>query len=163
MTDRSRGAARPVLAWLGEDAGARALALRAERSVALQAALSACAPLPGVVALEIDAAGVLRVAAPSASAAAKLRQHGPSLVAGLQRRGWPVTGLRVRPQPVGGIAPAPAMPPRPPMPESALAAFAELERDVPEGALKQALAELLRHAGRARHASSPTSEPMPPG
>jgi hypothetical protein len=150
MTDRSRSAARPVFAWLGEDAGARALALRAERSVALQGALAACAPLPGVVALEIDAAGVLRVAAPSASAAAKLRQHGPSLVADMQRRGWPVTAVRVRPQPVGGIAPAPVSAPRPPMPQSALAAFAELERDAPEGALKQALAELLLHASRTR-------------
>jgi hypothetical protein len=150
MTDRARSAARPVLAWLGEDAGARALALRAERSVALQAALSACAPLPGVVALDIDAAGVLRVAAPSASAAAQLRQQGPSLMAELQRRGWPVTGLRVRPQPLGGIAPVPVAPPRPPMPASAVAAFAELERDAPEGALKEALAELLRHARQPR-------------
>ena len=86
----------------------------------------------------------------SASAAAKLRQQGPSLMAELQRRGWPVTGLRVRPQPLGGIAPVPVAPPRPPMPASAVAAFAELERDAPEGALKEALAELLRHARQPR-------------
>jgi hypothetical protein len=150
MTDRARAAARPVLAWLGEDPGARALTLRAERSVALQAALAACAPLPGVVALDLDAEGVLRVAAPSASAAAKLRQRGPTLAAQMQRLGWPVTSLRVRPQPLGGIAPAPALVPRPPMPASALAAFADLERDAPDGPLKQALADLLHHAGRSR-------------
>jgi hypothetical protein len=36
------------------------------------------------------------------------------------------------------------------MPASAVAAFAELERDAPEGALKEALAELLRHARQPR-------------
>jgi hypothetical protein len=36
------------------------------------------------------------------------------------------------------------------MPASALAAFADLERDAPDGPLKQALADLLHHAGRSR-------------
>ena len=33
---------------------------------------------------------------------------------------------------------------------NALAAFADLEREAPDGPLKQALADLLRHAGRPR-------------
>jgi hypothetical protein len=148
MSDRHRSHARPVFAWLGEDATARALALQADRMVALQTALALASPLPGLVALELDAAGVLRVAAPSAAAAAKLRQLEPSLVAGLRRRGWPVERMRVRPQPREGPAPPPAAPPRDPMPAQALAAFGALASEAPEGPLKNALQALLRHAGR---------------
>ena len=148
MSDRSRSTARPVFAWLGEDATARALAQRADRMVALQAALALASPLSGLVALELDTAGVLRVAAPSAAAAAKLRQLEPSLVAALRRQGWTVERLRVRPQPREGSPPPPPLPPRDPMPAQALAAFGAIAREAPEGALRDALRALLRHAGR---------------
>jgi hypothetical protein len=148
MSDRHRSQARPVFAWLGEDATARALALQADRMVALQSALALASPLPGLVALELDAAGVLRVAAPSAATAAKLRQLEPSLVAGLRRQGWSVERVRVRPQPREGAVPPPEAPPRGPMPAQALAAFDALAREAPEGALKEALQTLLRHAAR---------------
>ena len=150
MSDRARNAARPVFAWLGDDAGARALAQRVKRLVALQAALAEVSPLPGLVALEIDATGVLRVAAPSAAAAAKLRQVEPTLVSALRRRGWAIDRVRVRPRPLEGAARPAAGIPRGPIPPQALAGFGALADEVSDGPLKEALRKLLRHAGGSR-------------
>ncbi len=142
MASRAPDASRPVFAWLSADPKGHELALRAERMVALQAALTSLSPLPGLTALELDEDGTLRVATPGAAAAAKLRQVEPRLAAELVARGWKVKRIRFRPQPIGG-EPAPTfVEPRAPIPGSALAGFDALGRQVPEGRLKQALLRL---------------------
>ena len=125
---------------------ARELAQRAARTIALQGELARLSPVPGLTVLGLDGDGVLRVATPSAAAAAKLRQFEPRLVAGLAARGWAVTRLRARTQPVGDLPPVPSAPPRGPIPPASLAGLAELAGQAPEGPLKAALAALLRHA-----------------
>ncbi|MBP7660055.1 MAG: DUF721 domain-containing protein [Burkholderiaceae bacterium] len=145
MATRVPDSARPVYAWLGNDPNCRQLALQAERLVALQAALAAISPLPGLIPLELDDEGSLKVATPGAAAAAKLRQLEPSLISELVSRGWKVKRIRFRPQPASGAPPAPIPVPRAPIPASALIRLDALARETPAGALKQALARLLRH------------------
>jgi hypothetical protein len=137
---------RQVYACLTDSPVARELAQRAARTIALQGELAQLSPVPGLTVLGLDADGVLRVATPSAAAAAKLRQFEPRLVAGLVARGWAVTRLRARTQPVGDLPPVPMAPPRGPIPPSALAGLAELAGQTPEGPLKTALTALLRRA-----------------
>ncbi|MBU6270713.1 MAG: DUF721 domain-containing protein [Betaproteobacteria bacterium] len=137
---------RQVYACLTDSPVARELAQRAARTIALQGDLARLSPIPGLTVLGLDGDGVLRVATPSAAAAAKLRQFEPRLVAGLAARGWAVTRLRARTQPVGDLPPVPMASPRGPIPPAALSSLAELAGQTPEGPLKAALAALLRHA-----------------
>ena len=150
MATRTPQAVRPAFAWLGEDPNCRQLALAAERLVALQAALVALAPLPGLIVLGLEGDGVLKVATPSAAAAAKLRQLEPSLLAGLVAKGWQVSHIRFRPRPASGAPPAPLAEPRAPIPASALAGFDALVQGTPTGALKEALTRLLRRQAGKR-------------
>ncbi|HPU54030.1 MAG TPA: hypothetical protein PK359_20910 [Burkholderiaceae bacterium] len=151
MATRVPESVRPVFDWLGNDPNCRQLALQAERLVALQAVLAAVSPLPGLIPLELDDEGCLKVATPGAAAAAKLRQLEPSLIAELVSRGWKVKRIRFRPQPASGSPPAPIPVPRAPIPPSALSELDALAQRTPAGGLKQALANLLRHqAHRSR-------------
>lgn len=148
MATRLPESARPVFAWLGDDPNCRQLALQAERLVALQAALAAISPLPGLIPLELDDEGSLKVATPGAAAAAKLRQLEPTLVSELVSRGWKVKRIRFRPQPASGEPPPPIIAPRAPIPPGALAGFQSLAEGTPAGSLKSALANLLRNQSR---------------
>ena len=66
--------------------------------VALQAALVALTPLPGLIVLGLEGDGVLKVATPSAAAAAKLRQLQPRLMETLAKKGLKVNAIRIRVQ-----------------------------------------------------------------
>jgi hypothetical protein len=140
---RSRNAA----AWLRDEPVLAALGEQASRLAALQVELDRCAPGLGlaVVALERD---TLVVGAAHAAVAAKMRQVGPTLLAGLARAGWRIETIRFRPQ----WRPPPTRPaPRskPPLDARAVAGIAALSEGIADPALKAALQRLAaRHAPR---------------
>lgn len=100
VSGRGPGAKRGgqhALAWLGEDPAFSALRSQGETLSQLAQALKACRP---EAALEVVALrdGVLTLATPEASGAARLRQIGPSLVAALKAKGWRIDSLRIKPR-----------------------------------------------------------------
>ena len=145
-----RTASRNALGWLEQQADFRALADRAERLLALQTDLGACAPSHSLVAMGITNETLL-VGTTNASTAAKLRQLEPSIVAALCDRGWQIKRIRFRPQPPGANASRPAAALKAPIPASALGGLASLREEVSNPALKEALTNFLRgHTGGAR-------------
>ncbi len=92
--------------------------------------------------------GELWLGVPAAAHSAKLRQVVPRLVQGLQQHGWQVNQIRVRVQ-----AHRPDEPPRPPrdiqdIPDTGIAAFAELQHQVPpDSPLYEAIGRLLQRRG----------------
>ncbi|MCL4747681.1 MAG: hypothetical protein KJZ83_20040 [Burkholderiaceae bacterium] len=145
-----RTASRNVLGWLEQQAEFGALADRAERLLALQSDLCACAPSHSLVAMGITNEALL-VGTANASTAAKLRQLEPSIVGALRDRGWQIKRIRFRPQPPGANASKPAAAIKPPIPPSALGGLADLREEVSNPALKEALTNLLRgHSGNGR-------------
>jgi hypothetical protein len=145
----NRVAPRHALGWLEQQAEFRALTDRAERLLELQADLRACAPGLALTALGLENDELL-VGAPSAAAAAKLRQLAPSITSALVARGWKVKRIRFRPQP-GSLGP---VPPRhrmkDPIPADALAGLEALAEQASDPALKEALAHLVKTHRRRR-------------
>ena len=138
-----RAAPRHALGWLEQQADFRALTDRAERLIALQTDLRQCAPGLALTALGLED-DELMVGAPSASAAAKLRQLAPSIASALQGRGWKVKRIRFRPQPGTHGSTAPRHREKAPIPVGALAGLAALAEQASDPALKEALAHLVR-------------------
>jgi hypothetical protein len=97
---------RNASSWLRNEPVFAALGEHAARLTALQADLEQAMPELGllVVALERD---TLVVGAAHAAVAAKVRQIGPTVLAGLARRGWKIEKIRFKPQwrPVAVVAP----------------------------------------------------------
>lgn len=138
---------RHAMAWLRNEPVLAALGEQASRLAALQADLERCAPGLGlaVVALERD---TLVVGAAHAAVAAKVRQVGPTLVAGLVRAGWRIERIRFKPQ-WRPPAAAPARRPKQPPGERAVAEIAALSDRVEDPRLKAALRRLAaRHTPR---------------
>ena len=140
---------RHALGWLEREDSFRSLTDRAERLLALQADLRQCAPSLGLVALGIEQ-DTLAVGTQSASAAAKLRQLEPSIVASLNDRGWKVKRIRFRPQPRGFEPMTPPHQPRAQIPAAALADFEALSEQADSPALKEALTHLVRSRAQRR-------------
>lgn len=140
-----------ALGWLGREASFRALTDRAERLLALQADLRRIAPALDLVAMGVEQE-TLTVGTPGAAAAAKLRQQAPTILAGLNDRGWQVKRIRFRPQPRGFAPPPPPTRPRADIPAGALAEFAALGEQTSSDRLKEALTHLVRSrtGGRGR-------------
>lgn len=134
---------RNVIGWLESQPEFRSLTDRAAHLLALQADLRRCAPARGLTALGVDGDTVL-VGTAGAAAAAKLRQVEPTIVAHLAALGWKVRHIRVRPLPVGAVAPRPAAVARGQIPASALEQFRIMSDQASSPALKQALANLLK-------------------
>ena len=140
---RSRNAA----AWLRNEPVLAALGEQVSRLAALQVELDRCAPGLGlaVVALERD---TLVVGAAHAAVAAKVRQVGPTVLAGLARAGWRIERIRFKPQ-WRAPAAAPARRPKQPPGERAVADIAALSERVEDPKLKAALRRLAaRHTPR---------------
>jgi hypothetical protein len=139
------------LRWLAQQPGFRDVADRADRLLALQRDLQACAS-----ALELQALGVdgetLLVGARGAAAAAKLRQMEPSILACLRARGWPLARIRFRPRSAGTTAAPPPPRARPPIPDEALAGLRDLAQKAATPALRDAIDGLLRTQARQRRA-----------
>jgi hypothetical protein len=143
-------APRHALGWLGDEATFRELTERARRLLALQADLARCAASPGLVAMDLDQ-DTLVVGTRGAAAAAKLRQLEPTIVAGLQAKGWNVRRIRFMPQPAGMAPPAPPFRARAEIPASALERLQALSEAATDPGLKHALAHLAesrRRGGR---------------
>lgn len=140
---------RHPLRWLGQQPGFRELADRADRLLALQRDLQACAS-----AMELQALGVegetLLVGARGAAAAAKLRQMEPSILACLRARGWPLAKIRFRPRSAGTTAAPPPPRVKPPIPDDAIARLRELAEGASAPALRDAIDGLLRTQARQR-------------
>ena len=97
---------RNASSWLRHEPVFAALGEQAARLTALQADLEQAMPGLGlvVVALERD---TLVVGAAHAAVAAKVRQIGPTVLAGLARRVWKIEKIRFKPQwrPVAVVTP----------------------------------------------------------
>jgi hypothetical protein len=134
---------RHALSWLGGEPGFAQLRERVRRLGDLQQALERCVPGTALKAIALED-GVLVVSAAQASAAAKVRQFGPSLVAELVRLGWRVERVRFKPR---MVAPAAVRrTPKAPIAASAAASVAALAETVTDPALRQALERMA-----ARH------------
>jgi hypothetical protein len=104
-----------------------------------------------VVALAQD---VLVLAAPNAAAAAKLRQHEPSLIGGLAASGWKVNRIRFKPQLRPPMPAAARRADKPPLPAAAIADLDRLITQIKDSPLKRALTNLSR---RHRRPTKPPS------
>jgi len=144
-----RATADHALGWLGQEATFRALTERAERLLALQADLRRIAPALDLVAMGIEQE-TLTVGTPGAAVAAKLRQQAPTILAGLNGRGWQVKRIRFRPQPRGSAPSPPPIRPRADIPPRALAELAALGEQASSERLKEALTHLVRSRTGAR-------------
>jgi hypothetical protein len=141
---------RLPLDWLAGQPGFRDLAAHARRLAELQTAVDRCAPIGGLVVTSLEG-GTLVLTTRAAAWAAKLRQFEPSLVASLTAGGWQVSRIKIRPQPqrahdepvLRGVEP------KPPVPEAALVAMADLAGRT-QGALSAALSRLVRNQRRGR-------------
>jgi hypothetical protein len=137
-------ASRPALAWLGSEPAFAQLQERVVRLAALQDELRRCVPgvTLNVIALE---RGVLVVGAAQASAAARVRQFGPSILAALNSRGWKVEQIRFKPQMPKGRGPV--RPPKDAVGAGAVASLTELSAKVTDPRLRDALLRLARRHG----------------
>jgi hypothetical protein len=80
--------------------------------------------------------------------ASRLRHQSDSLVSEMVRRGMAVSSLRVSVNPELLASAAPHVD-KPGLPAAALDSLAQLNTEIEEGPLKQALGRLLRHHGKA--------------
>ncbi len=138
-----------ALGWLEREAAFRSLTDRAERLLALQADLRRIAPALDLVAMGVEQE-TLTVGTPGAAVAAKLRQQAPTILAGLNGRGWQVKRIRFRPQPRGSAPPPPPVRPRADIPARALAELSVLSEQASSPRLKEALTHLVRSRAGAR-------------
>lgn len=145
MTSNPRHA-RAALEWLKTQPGFQDLASQSDRLARLQADIDRCAPVKGLLVTGYDGT-VLLLSTHNPAVAAKTRQFEPTLLAGLTRVGWKVSRIRIRPQPdrLRTAAPDPTHVARTPVPGEAVRAFETLCEQVEPGALRDALAELVRH------------------
>lgn len=140
---------------LGASDELKALSARARRLGELQMLYSRSAPRELAAASRVKSyrAGTLVVSADNAAVAAKLRHLAPRLLTWIKNTDQEVTGIRIEVQ-VGGAA-------HERVPRSkkilltpdAIEKFEELSKRVPNGDLKSAIANLVRHhrpRGRAR-------------
>src|SRR5262245_13793292 len=88
--------------------------------------------------------GVVVIVAGNNAVAAKLRHYEPKIIEALGKRGLKATGMRVEVQ--GGRSFAPQVPEKKALflPASGADALAQLERRLPDGRLKQAVATLAK-------------------
>jgi hypothetical protein len=135
---------RHALAWLGGEPEFAQLRDRVRRLGDLQRALARCVPGVSLNVVSLEA-GVLVIGAAQASAAAKVRQFGPTLLAELNREGWRVERIRFKPR----LPEAPrARPvPKPPLAQAAIERVAALADSVADPRLRDALRRMARRHG----------------
>lgn len=122
-------------------AAARMASLQADVAKALPMVAGSCSVL------SFDQ-GVLVLGSPNAAVAARLKQQLPKLTGALQQRGWQVASIRIKVQVTQPLAPQ-YVPRQLSMPDSAAAAFRELEGALPKTTANASLiAALDRLAAR---------------
>ncbi len=129
-----------------------ALQARAQALIKTQAQLDRSLPaaLSGHVRVLQLENGQLRLACDSGAVASRLRHQTDSLLSDLARNGMEVSALRVSVNPELLATPAPHVD-KPGLPAAALDSLAQLNTDIEDGPLKQALDRLLRHHGQTGH------------
>jgi hypothetical protein len=122
------------------------LAVRARVLLGTQAALERALPaaLAGHVRVMQLENAVLSLACDSGAAASRLRQQSDALLAQLGRQGVAATAVRVSVNPELQARYAPPVD-KPGVPATALDEFAQLNANIEDGPLKDALTRLLRH------------------
>lgn len=135
---------RHALAWLDAEPGFAQLQERVRRLASLQQDLRDCVPNVALNAVSLDK-GVLVVGAAQASAAAKIRQFGPSILGELNRRGWKVEQIRFKP--LIARSRGAARQPKDRVGVEAVASVAALAESVGDPRLRDALRRLARRHG----------------
>lgn len=136
--------ARAAAAWLDDEAGFRALALRVDRLVELQSLIAARFPNVPLTVVTLDA-GTLTLRAPNAAWVARLRQSAPTMLQALQLQFPGIDRIRIVAQRIRDTAAAPARTPRAAIPSTALHALEQLRRSTDAPVLGTALERLVRH------------------
>ena len=123
-----------------------ALLARARMLLRAQAALERCLPpaLAGSVWVAQLEHGNLHLACDSGAVAARLRHQTRALAVELSQRGLIVDPVRISVQPELQITP-PVVVNKPGLPNSALTSLAQLNTEIEDGPLKEALSQLLNH------------------
>lgn len=98
--------------------------------------------------------GVLTVYADNGAIASKLNQQLPSLLEKLQKRGGKITGIRIDVQVKIPLAARPYTP-KPIISATGLASLKELEINLPESKLKEALTNLIEHQRQSKQGETP--------
>ncbi len=146
-------AAHP-LKWLSQPTRHQALFQHAQQLMDLEHAVQALLPAPlrtGCRVLQFEQ-GVLVLGVPSGQFATRIKQLTVRIHQGLQQGQWPVQRIQIRVQPhQSNLPPAPytvsAQPKR--LSPAAADAFLSLKKELPEGPLAQAVAQLLeKHSGK---------------
>jgi hypothetical protein len=98
--------------------------------------------------------GVLTLYADNGAIASKLNQQLPSLLEKLRKRGSKITGIRID---VQVKIPLPVSPytPKPVISTTGLASLEELELNLPESKLKEALTNLIEHQRESKQDKTP--------
>jgi len=98
--------------------------------------------------------GVLTLYADNGAIASKLNQQLPSLLEKLQKRGGKITGIRID---VQVKIPSPATPSisKPVISTTGLASLEELELNLPDSKLKEALTNLIQHQRESKQGEAP--------
>lgn len=149
MPKEALASGRPLARVLADDPQVAAWDRRRRDEAAVAKAIGTVLPRPlaAHVAALLPAPDRLDLVASTGTIAAALRQRLPAVRTALGHEGWDFRDIRVRVQP--GVAPEPARKPLPRQWDSAQKpALAGLERDLPPGPLKTALARWLARAGR---------------
>jgi hypothetical protein len=132
---------------LGSAAELKTLSARMRRMHALQTLYSRCAPpeLAGSSRVKNYRAATLVVAADNSAVAAKLKHLAPSLLASLRESDAEITAIRIEVQVKGSARNRPGKSNKTALSADALERFDELAKRVPDGDLKAALGNLVRH------------------
>lgn len=147
--NKPAGSARSVAGWLETESAFRALAVRVDRLVALQALLAAACPRIPMTVVSLDEQ-TLTVMTPSAAWAGRLRQMTPTLLTVVRQECGQVSRIRIVPQRRTEGGSQVASRPRAAVPARALTGLEQLMTEVEGPSLKQALANLVRRHRLAR-------------
>ncbi|HLR82614.1 MAG TPA: DciA family protein [Paenalcaligenes sp.] len=151
--NQSPNAAHP-LQWLSQPTGRTSIMQHAQRLMEIEQAVQALLPVPlrsGCRVLQLEQ-GVLILGVPSGQFATRIKQLTARLGEGLQQNQWPVQRIQIRVQPQQSALPPTPYPRRAhrkTLSPAASSAFDALKKELPDGPLAQAVAQLLeKHSGR---------------
>ncbi|HLR30074.1 MAG TPA: DciA family protein [Paenalcaligenes sp.] len=146
-------AAHP-LQWLSQPAGRTSILQHAQRLMEIERAVHSSLPVPlrsGCRVLQLEH-GVLSLGVPSGQFATRIKQLTTRLSEGLQQSQWPVQRIQIRVQPQQSTLPPipyPKRAHRKTLSPAASSAFGALKKELPDGPLAQAVAQLLeKHSDR---------------
>lgn len=143
---------RKLGAFLGASDELKTLSARTRRLRELQTLYLRSAPreLASASRVKNYRTGTLVVSADNPAVAAKLKQLTPTLLAALRETESEITSVRIEVQVGGAARERRPQPQKTPLTAEAVQGFAELSKRVPDGPLKSALANLVRHHRRGK-------------